>query len=597
MSYSIARVILDLALDKEFDYLIPAGVTLKKGMRVLVDFRGKERVGIVSALARQSSIKNLKPIIEVLDSYPLVSAEHFRFARYLSKLYPYAWQEFIFMFLPAYLKQKRKINLGLSFKETQRPFNLKPTVFIRADTFPERYSLWRERVKEALRVGSVLICFPQVPYLEEAQKIIQKDFCQGVRPLYSQEGQRGLFLEWQKSRLHALILGTRLAIFYYPLDLALLVIEEENNPYYFQEEKPYHHLLEVAFLLSRMKKIELVLAGDYPTLYTYKLIKAKRIIVKEGNCSKGKKVQVLESQAKGSSFFGPLFWELLRKNILEKKRVVILLNKRGEASAARCLSCGYVFSCNYCSGALQLFLKENYAQCVYCGRRLVLSEFCPRCKSGYFKGFGFGLERLKSLLRRNFIDVQIEDLEKRTEGSQILLSTSKILSLLYGKENFAVGFLLDTDIFLSRLDYEATFHTFLYIRKLARLFSEVLYVFTSQKEHYLFSEINNWEGFYEKELSLRKEFFLPPYGAVANISLRAQDQERLLKMAKYLYNNLKARRFEAYGPFKGHPFKKHGRFYYLLTLKSKNKDALRMAIKEEIKRIKTPSVKTAVVIR
>ncbi len=46
----VAKVILRIAKDLEFDYLIPEGVCVKKGMRVLVEFGKTKRIGIVVGL-------------------------------------------------------------------------------------------------------------------------------------------------------------------------------------------------------------------------------------------------------------------------------------------------------------------------------------------------------------------------------------------------------------------------------------------------------------------------------------------------------------------------------------------------------------------
>ncbi len=122
----VAKIILPFALGKEFDYSFDPRLTLKEGMRVLVDFRGRKRLALVSAISSASEIKNLKPVLEVLDQQPLLNSQHIRFAQQLSRFYPYPFSEFLFMMLPAYLKRPKPLNLALPKEQKQaKGFSLK----------------------------------------------------------------------------------------------------------------------------------------------------------------------------------------------------------------------------------------------------------------------------------------------------------------------------------------------------------------------------------------------------------------------------------------------------------------------------------------
>jgi len=280
--FKVAKVTVPIALDKEFDYCFSPELKIKMGVRVAIDFRGKKQVGFVTGLSRTSKLKKLKPIIDLLDEEPFLNRERIEFADRLSEIYPYARGEFLFMMLPPSLKKMRKTESNFDHRIRTKEKTTHPEkVFIKADRFLERYQTWRDLAAEKLKTGSVLICFPQLTYLLRAKQILEKDFSHKINLLYSQEKEKDFFLNWRQTRGSALILGTRTSIFYYPNDLNLIIIEEENSPYYFQEEKPFYNLLEVAHLLSRMKKVDLVLSGDYPTLSTYKLIKDKEISLLE----------------------------------------------------------------------------------------------------------------------------------------------------------------------------------------------------------------------------------------------------------------------------------------------------------------------------
>jgi len=587
----IVQVILPIALDKEFDYSCSSNLGVKSGMRVVVDFKGKKKVGLVAGVGRESCLKDLKPIIELLDNEPLLGQEHIQFANKLSKIYPYAKGQFLFMMIPPYLKRIRKSGfqkVEAAAKEEgakAQTANLSQSLatFIKADSFTQRYQQWKDKVREKLRQGSVLICFPQLSYLHQAKKILEKDFEGKTTVIHSQQNERELFLNWQKTRKNALILGTRVAAFYFPLDLGLIILEEENSPYYFQEEKPFYHLLDVVLVLSKIKNSGLILSADFPSLTAYKHIQDKQIQLKDMTVST-KNIKVVNiTEFSKRKIVNPIFSEILRKTLQENKKGVVLWNKKGFARAISCSACGHVLKCDRCSAFLQLTSNNNQGVCPYCQKRKTLPQVCDKCNSGYFKSAGYGLERVGAVLKRIFPEKQIDSWQNYSSRSEIILSTTKILSSLYGPQIFDVGFVLDADFFLMRPDYTAAFRTFLYLKKLSLLFREDLYVFTRNKDYYLFKCLNQpWQNFYRQELKFRKEVHLPPFGLIAQITLRAKNKNKLLEKANDLYNRLAGRGQEVYGPFEEYPFKLRDKFRYSLIIKGKRSASCRKIIKEEV---------------
>ncbi len=590
----IAQVALPIALDKEFDYYIPCDLKVETGMRVAVDFRGRKKVGLVVSLRDTSQIKGLKPIADLLDIQPCLDQKHFRFAKELSNIYPYPMSQFLFMMIPPYLKKIRKSELAESDIAAENEESDSPAVFIRADNFDQRYLKWRDMVKEKLKRGSVLICFPQLSYLYLAKKVIEKDFPGQITVIHSQQNEKELFLNWKKTRSKSLILGTRVSMFYYPVDLKLIVVEEENSPYYFQEEKPFYHILDVALMLAKVKRISLALAGDFPSLAAYKYIEQNRLILKDSASRKQEIKVVNAAHFFRKKFTNPVFNELLRKAIQEGKQVVILWNKKGFARVISCSACGYVLKCEHCSSFLQMTLSAEEGVCPYCQSKKAIPKICDKCNNGYFKSSGYGIERVGTVLKRLFPEAKIDSWQNRRPDSQIILSTSEILSSLYESKTFDLGFMLDADSFLMRQDYNATFDTFLYLKKLALFFKESLYVFTANSDYYLFKYLNEpWEGFYKQELKFRNEVNLPPFGLIAQITLRAKNKNKLLEKANDLYNRLEKRGQQVYGPFEEHPFKLRDKFRYSLIVKGQRTSECHKIIKEEVLETRASHVQLA----
>src|SRR5207248_2010794 len=85
----IARVTLELALRKEFDYLIPADLTeqVDVGSRVQVPFGPRKVLGCVTALAEESAHAQLKPILKVIGAQTLVTPKVLKLARWMADYY------------------------------------------------------------------------------------------------------------------------------------------------------------------------------------------------------------------------------------------------------------------------------------------------------------------------------------------------------------------------------------------------------------------------------------------------------------------------------------------------------------------------------
>src|ERR1041384_4724049 len=106
----IARVSLEIALRKEFDYAIPPALADKidVGTRVQVPFGARKIYGTVTALAEESSHTNLKPILKVIGVQTLVTPKVLRLARWISDYYCCAPEIALKSVLPEVIRKKEE---------------------------------------------------------------------------------------------------------------------------------------------------------------------------------------------------------------------------------------------------------------------------------------------------------------------------------------------------------------------------------------------------------------------------------------------------------------------------------------------------------
>ena len=85
----IARVTLELALRKEFDYLIPGDLEgrIQVGTRVKVPFGPRQVFGCVTGLVERSSHAKLKPILKAVGEAALVTPNILELARWMAAYY------------------------------------------------------------------------------------------------------------------------------------------------------------------------------------------------------------------------------------------------------------------------------------------------------------------------------------------------------------------------------------------------------------------------------------------------------------------------------------------------------------------------------
>lgn len=105
----IARVTLELALRKEFDYLVPAELAdqVDVGTRVQVPLGPRKVLGCVTAVAEESGQAKLKPILKVIGATSLVTAKVLKLARWIGQYYCCAPETALKSVLPEAVRREK----------------------------------------------------------------------------------------------------------------------------------------------------------------------------------------------------------------------------------------------------------------------------------------------------------------------------------------------------------------------------------------------------------------------------------------------------------------------------------------------------------
>ncbi|MBL7017062.1 MAG: primosomal protein N', partial [Kiritimatiellales bacterium] len=106
----IAKIAVDLSLDREFDYLIPDELVsnVEIGSRVSVPFGHRHVDGFVVGLTDESELDELKPITKVLGEKSLITEPVMELARWMSSYYLAPFENCVRSVLPAVVRRKAK---------------------------------------------------------------------------------------------------------------------------------------------------------------------------------------------------------------------------------------------------------------------------------------------------------------------------------------------------------------------------------------------------------------------------------------------------------------------------------------------------------
>ncbi len=112
---TVAQVAVAVPLDRLFDYSLPAdwGHRAKPGVRVVVPFTGRDKIGVVLRVSGHSEFdpQRLKPVAQILDDDPLLSARDLRLVDWASRYYHHPIGEVAAAAFPVALRRGKPAQL------------------------------------------------------------------------------------------------------------------------------------------------------------------------------------------------------------------------------------------------------------------------------------------------------------------------------------------------------------------------------------------------------------------------------------------------------------------------------------------------------
>lgn len=420
--------------------------------------------------------------------------------------------------------------------------------------------VYMKLVERVLLEGkSAIILVPEIALTPQMIERFKGRFGVNVALFHSKLSDGERFDEWfrVKEGKAKVIVGARSAIFLPAKNLGLIIIDEEHENTYKSEQNPKYQTKEVAEYLSELKGCKVILGSATPSIETYYRALTGEMKLLELNSRVDNKpmppmkVIDMRNELKGGnkSLFSRELFIAIQERLKRKEQIILFLNRRGFSTFVSCRSCGYVFKCDECDISMT-YHKNGLLICHYCGKTKREPRECPKCHSKYVKFFGAGTQRVEEEVKKYFNNVRILRMDVDTTRDKhsyeriyntfkngeadILIGTQMVSKGLDFKNVTLVG-ILAADMSINIPDYRAAERTFQIITQVAGRAGrgdkqgEVL-IQTYTPQHYSLQYAVNYdyEGFYEKEFTVRAMMKYPPFGKLLLIN-GISKKEDLLK--------------------------------------------------------------------
>lgn len=458
----------------------------------------------------------------------------------------------------------------------------------------------------------VIVLLPEIALTPQTLSIFCSRYGKRVAVLHSglSGGERIDAYSLIKDGHADVVVGTRSAVFAPVKNLGLIIMDEEQEHTYKSDMNPKYHARDVARYRCAKTNSLMLLASATPSVESYKkAMDGVYTLVKLGKRygnARLPEVEINDMRAEiRTGNMAPLGKNLAARLLEAQKKgeqSILFLNRRGYNSFVTCRTCGKPLVCQRCSVSLTYHTKrgsyeEGTLVCHFCGMRTPPPRICPECHGEHLSFVGYGTQRVEHDLSSLLPDAKIlrmdtdttatrssyEDIlgKFRRHEADILLGTQMVTKGHDFPNVTLVGVLLaDASLYLD--DYRAAERTFSLLTQVIgragradKAGKAVIQTSNPDNEVIRLACAQDYEGFYEREIKLRKLLTFPPFCDIALFNIISQDENELMLACKRFHEDFKARAMKEYpdmplvvfGPFEAPVYKVDGKYRMRLVVK------------------------------
>ena len=448
-----------------------------------------------------------------------------------------------------------------------------------------------------LNKKNVLILVPEIALTPQMSSRFRAVFQSDLAILHSGLTSNEYEKEWFKIHfgLVKIVLGVRTSVFTLLENIGLIIVDEEHDGSYKSQDLPPYQARDIAVLRAKKENALCILGSATPSVESmYNAMQGKYEYFKLENKFSNNTVDSLIIDSKKSinlpaklkagnyplkstqiSFqnegISAEVCSLLKEKKAKGEQSMVILNRRGYVNFAICAECSSSLKCPRCSVTTTLHQNATLEICHYCGYRENKRKTCPSCHSSHFFLRGIGTQNIEEQIHSLIPDLTIDRLDR-----DVLTSNTKLNEII---ENFRIGktdclvgtqmlakghdfpkvtlvVILHVEDSLFLPDFRAAERTFQLLTqsmgRAGRGSKKGMVVLQSLIIGHPVIEMslnNNVSAFMERELSLRKLGFHPPFSRQILFEVRHKKKEKVVllsnKLKDYLVSFWKENQFNS----------------------------------------------------
>ena len=405
------------------------------------------------------------------------------------------------------------------------------------------------------RGGGVLVLVPEIALTPAVAAAFRGAFGAKVAIQHSglSDGER--HDQWQRIRRGEVdvVVGTRSAVFAPVRRLGLIVVDEEHDSSYKQEESPRYHARDVAVVRARQAGALAVLGSATPSLESfhnaqgsrYRLVTLEKRVLDRPLAD----VRIVDMRevyaAEGPDvILSPALRDGVDARLARREQAIVLLNRRGFATAVFCRQCGSTTECPNCSVSLTVHRAARRARCHYCNYSIAVPTACSNCAGPYLEQVGYGTERVEAEVAELFPAARVARVDRDTIrrrgaiGAVLSRFARGDIDVLVGTQMIAKGHdfprvtlvgVISADVGLGLADFRAAERTFQLLTQVAgragrgEARGEAI-VQTLHPAHYsiVHATRQDYPAFFAAECHYRQAMRYPPAVALVNAVVKAR---------------------------------------------------------------------------
>jgi len=426
--------------------------------------------------------------------------------------------------------------------------------------------------------------------------------------------------QWQRIRRGDVdvVVGTRSAVFAPLEDVGLIVVDEEHDGSYKQEESPRYNGRDVAIVRGQRAGALVVLGSATPSMESYHHAmtgKYERVVLERRVLDRPLAAVAVVDMREEYAAEGPdvilsrPLRDAIQARLDRREQSLILLNRRGFATAVFCRQCAGTLDCPNCSVSLVIHGEGHArrARCHYCNYTARVPAACPLCAGPYLEQSGFGTERVEAEVKKTCPGARVARLDRdaiRRRGALgSLLSRFRAgeIDVLVGTQMIAKGHdfprvtlvgVVSADVGLGIADFRASERTFQLLTQVAGRAGRgeqpgEAIVQTLYPEHYSIQLAcrQDYPAFYERELHFRKAMRYPPLVSLVNTVVRARTFSGAMDDAADVVQKVRDNdggQLRVLGPAPAPLGKLRGEYRAQLLIKGTNRKRIREALQRAL---------------